>query len=104
MLDQSIQATKSATERIAAAGKRMTLAVTAPLSVLGGLSLRAFASFDQALVQTTAIMHATAEEMAQMRQQALSLATRLEHGPTELARGYFQLAAAGKDAQQAMAL
>lgn len=86
------------------AGRYLSLRVTAPLLGISAASVRAFASFDQAMTESTSIMSTTGDQVRQMRDLALELSTKAPQGPAELAQSYFFLASAGKDAEQSMAL
>ena len=85
-------------------GRTMSLAITAPLTIIGGLSVRAFAQFDNAMIQSTSIMKVTEAQMAEMRDTAISLSGVSAQGPKVMAESYFFLASAGKNAAQSMAL
>lgn len=105
-----MQATRTAAKlrrlggQMEAAGKKMIKWVTLPAAIIGGLSVRAFAKFDQAMTESTSIMKVTEKQTKQMRDTALSLSKEAVQGPAELARSYFYLASAGKNAEQSMAL
>ncbi len=85
-------------------GRTLALRLTAPLAIVGGLGVRAFAKFDNAMIESTSIMKVTAEQAQRMRQAALDLSREAVQGPEQLAESYFFLASAGKDAEQSMAL
>lgn len=91
-----------ASKRLKEFGTFMTMYVTTPLSIVGGMAVREFAKFDEAMTESLAIMTATTEQAARMREQALSLAKEGAKGPDEIARSYFYLASAGLDAEQQM--
>jgi len=88
------------------AGKSLSVALTLPAIAAGGVAVKSFASFDQAMTESTSIMAVTAEQTDRMRKAALNLSAggELQQGPTDLAESYFFLASAGKDAEQSMAL
>lgn len=85
-------------------GTSLSLKLTAPIVAMGAASVRAFAGFDQAMTESTSIMSVTESQIESMRKQALSLSGEATQGPEEMARSYFFLASAGKDAEQSMAL
>ncbi len=93
-------------ETMRRAGRTMSLAVTAPMLIVGGLAVRSFAKFDSAMTQSLAIMTATTDQMEQMRQTAINLSFSGDtlQGPRDLGEAYFFLASAGKDAEQSMSL
>ena len=88
------------------AGMMMSMALTAPLLAIGTMAVRAFSSFDKAMTESIAIMQVTDQQIDQMRKTALELSGsgNLLQTPTELAKSYFYLASAGKNAEQSMAL
>lgn len=92
--------------KMTAAGRTLSLKLTAPLTLLGGLAVRSFAKFDQAMTESTSIMQVTTQQIAAMRETAIELSAdgRVLQGPEELAKSYFFLASAGKNAAQSMAL
>jgi len=90
---------KSAT----ALGRSISLRLTAPLVLMGAASIKAFASFDQAMTESTSIMKVTVAQTEEMREAALSLSKESAQGPAELARSFFFLASAGFDAERSIA-
>ena len=89
---------------IRAVGRDLTKYVTLPLAAAGAASVKAFADFDQAMTQSTAIMNVTADTTERMAETAMKLGTsgNTLQGPTRLAEAYFFLASAGLDAEQQM--
>lgn len=93
-------------QRMRSLGTKMSLGITAPLTGFGALSTREFAQFDQAMTESTSIMDVTEGQIDSMRKSAMELSGsgELLQGPERLAKSYFFLASAGKDAEQSMAL
>ena len=90
-----------------AMGRSLTLRLTAPIVAMGAASVKAFADFDQAMIESTSIMgNLTDATQERMRRLALSLSFsgKVLQAPKDLAESYFFLASAGKDAEQSMAL
>jgi len=89
-------------------GRSMSMYVTAPLALVGGASLKAFANFDNAMIESTSIMRLHGKEgeatKKRMRELALELSGKAPQSATELAKAYYYLASAGKNAEQSMAL
>lgn len=87
-------------------GRSAITRVTLPLTVMAGVSVKAFANFDKAMIESTSIMKLTGDQAERMRQQAigLSMSGQALQGPKDLAKSYFFLASAGKDAEQSMNL
>jgi len=80
--------------------KRIGIALLA----IGAMSVKAFASFDDAMIKSLAIMGDVSEVMqSKMRDLARTLATESITSATELAKSYFFLASAGLSAKQSMA-
>lgn len=90
--------------RVRRAGRRMVIAFTLPLTIIGGLAVRAFAKFDKAMIESTSIMKVTTQQTEKMRDAALELSSKAIQGPSQLAESYFFLASAGKNAEQSIAL
>ena len=87
---------KSAGQSMMRVGKSMTKFITAPILAGASASVAAFASFDEAMTQSTAIIKdwggVTREEMEQV---AISLSSQGVQSATELAESYYFLASAG---------
>jgi TP901 family phage tail tape measure protein len=109
MLRQAVKTTERTTKRIRQSltrlGRSLSLSLTAPLSIIGGVAVKSFADFDKAMTESTAIMKTTESQISRMRETALSLSTSgdVAKGPRDLAEAYFFLASANFDAEQSMA-
>jgi len=97
-------ALKSAGASMTSMGSALTMRVTLPLGIFAGMGVRAFAQFDQAMVESTSIMQTTGDQVERMRNLAIGLSNEGPRSATELAESYFFLASAGKDAEQSMKL
>lgn len=85
-------------------GRSMSMYVTAPLALIGGASVKAFANFDDAMTQSLAIMDDVGPAMRkEMEDTAKVIASQSITGATDLAKSYFFLASAGLDAEQSVA-
>lgn len=103
--DQAVAKMKQVGMAVEDFGRKASLAITAPLMVAQGLSVRAFASFDDAITKSTAIMgDMTAEMRSSMVNQAKAISTESVTSATELAKTYFYLASGGKSAANSIAL
>lgn len=95
---------KSVGKSMAKVGKKMSLFVTAPIVAGATASIAAFASFDDAMTQSTAIItdwgNATRQ---QMEETAIALSTQGPQSATDLAQSYFFLASAGLSVEQQIA-
>lgn len=86
-----------------AMGRSMSMYVTAPIAMLGGAGVKAFASFDQAMTESLAIQKGVSEQMkSQMRDTARTLSTETITSAQELAQSYYYLASAGMNAEQSV--
>ena len=84
-------------------GMKMSLFVTAPLLLLGRSALKSFASFEDAMTQSTAIMGDVSDEMrAKMEDTARGISKRSITSSTDLAKSYYYLASAGLDAAESI--
>jgi len=93
-----------AENRLNSFGRNMTMKVTVPLLALGVASIKTFASFDDAMVRSTAIMGNVTDDMdADMRSLARTLSMEGVQSATQLAESYFFLASAGLDVKQSIA-
>ena len=95
---------KQMSQRMTAIGRQMTMRVTLPLVAFGGAAVKAFASFDDAMTKSLAIMSGITPQLRkEMGNLALEISNRGVTSATDLARSYFYLASAGLDARQSMA-
>ena len=77
--------------------------ISMPLGLAGIAGVKAFASFDDAMVKSLAIMRDVGEgTRAEMEKTAEELSYKWPVAAAEAARGYFYLASAGLNAAQAM--
>ena len=95
------------TEAFARNVDRLSSIVLARLSLelvrVGQTAVKSFADFDKAMTEATSIMdNLDISKMEKMRDTALELSTMSSIGPTELAKGYYELASAGFEAEQAI--
>ena len=85
-------------------GRTMTMRVTAPIVAMGAMAIKSFASFDDAMTQSLAIMKdVTPELRKEMESLALEISKKSITSAKELAKSYFYLASAGLSAEQSIA-
>lgn len=85
-------------------GRQIAVKVVLPLTLISGASIKAFASFDDAMTKSLAIMgKITPKLREEMEDLALSISGQGVSSATDLAKAYFFLASAGLDAKQSMA-
>jgi TP901 family phage tail tape measure protein len=91
-------------EKFTSVGKKMSMAITAPLAAMGAISVKSFADFDLAMTNSTAILDdAVGETQQKMRDLAFELSGKTATSARDLAAAYEFLASAGYNANQAMA-
>jgi len=84
-------------------GRGLTTAVTLPIAAVGGAAVKAFAEFDQAMTQSTAIMGDLSADMEdKMSGAAREVAKTTKFSAVEAAESYYYLASAGMDAAMAI--
>jgi len=104
MMENAQRKIEKSSKRLGAAGRRMSLAITAPLAAIATASVKTFADFDDAMTKSTAIMGDVAPEMrTRMEELARELSRNGVTSATDLASSYFFLASAGKTAEQQLA-
>ena len=95
-------AMKAAGVKMQAIGRSMTMALSAPLAIMGGLALHSFASFEKAMNQVKAVTQGTASEMASLEKVARELGKTTKFTATEAAEGMNFLAMAGFEVNEIM--
>ena len=105
-LDELGPKLKKVGNQVGSLGRRMAVGLTLPVVAMGTASVVAFTNFDKAMTTSTSIMDVTEQQIAAMRDTALSLSSSgaAVQSATELAESYFFLASAGKSAAQSMML
>lgn len=105
-LDNASQRAHKVAGSLRGVGTALTVGVTAPLSALSAYAVKQFASFDQAMTETFAKMGKQTPEVRQQMEdvaKSLAMSGEVTYDPTELAKGYEELASAGLDAERSMA-
>lgn len=94
----------AASEKLTSLGTKLSLALTAPIAAFAYKSVKAFASFDDAMTQSTAIMGDMSDDLrGRMEEMAKTTATQSITSATDLAKAYYYLASAGMNAEQSLA-
>ena len=95
---------RKTSQRLISIGRSMSMYITAPIVAMGGASVKAFASFDDAMTKSLAIMSGITPQLRkEMEDLALEISNKGVVSAKDLARSYFYLASAGLDARQSMA-
>ena len=104
MLDTATKKLQHSAEKMERMGRSMTMRVTLPILGVGAAAVKGFASFNDAMTKSAAIMSDVNESMrAEMEETALTISKNSVTSATELARSYFFLASAGLSAEQSVA-
>jgi len=97
-------AMQQAGRRMQAIGKNLTLKVTLPIAGVGVAAVKSFANFDNAMVQSIAIMGDVSDTLRnEMEAAAKDVARTTTTSASQAAEAYFFLASAGLSAQQSIA-
>lgn len=90
--------------RLQSTGRALTTGITAPLAVMGGAAVKAFADFDQAMTESLSIMSDVTEAQERdMVAAAKTVARETTLSAEQAAESYFFLASAGLDAEESIA-
>lgn len=83
-------------------GRSLTVSITAPLGAVGLIATKQFASFDDALRRSAAIMRGAGKRMDELSAKAREIGKTSTFSATQAAEAFFFLASAGFDAQQSI--
>ena len=87
-------------DRMTAVGKDLTLKVTAPLALMGGMAFKTAADFDDSMRRVKAVSGATGDQFDALKQQALDLGASTAFTASQAAEGMQYLAMAGLDTNE----
>ena len=82
------------------AGMGMSLGLTAPLALVGGLSIKTAAGFEQSMKNVQSVSGATTEEFDALSQKARDMGSSTIFSASEAADAMYYLASAGYDATE----
>lgn len=89
--------------RMTTIGRRLTTTLTTTLGAVGAIGTRTFASFDDEMTKSTAIMSNVSEALRnQMEMTARTVALDSRKSADQLAASYYYLASAGMSAEQSI--
>jgi TP901 family phage tail tape measure protein len=86
---------KSVGSSMTSMGQSMSLAVTAPLVLIGGAAIKAGSDFQQAMANIKALGGSTGAELKQFEQIAMKMGTTTKFSSIEAAQGIAELSKAG---------
>lgn len=89
-------------ERFKAAGRTLSLYLTAGLIAAAGASVKFTTDFESELTRINTLVGVGRDEIAEYRDQILELGPAVGRGPAELAQGLFAVTSAGARGAQAM--
>ncbi len=102
-MSRATRVLQSASANMARLASTMWFRVTLPIAGVGIAAAKSFATFDDAMTQSLAIMGNVSKGMERdMRNLALSLSQQTGRAATESARSYYYLASTGLDAKQSI--
>lgn len=101
-LKQSEKTLKKTAEKFQSIGRDLTIGVTAPLVGVAAVAIKSFASFDSAMVKSTAIMGDVTHRMDELSGAALDVAKNTTFGADEAAEAFFFLASAGLSVDESL--
>ncbi len=95
---------RAVSDKLTSIGRSMTMRVTLPIVGIGAAATKSFASFDDAMTKSLAIMSDVTPAMRkEMELLATTISKRSVTSATNLAKSYFFLASAGLSAEQSIA-
>jgi len=72
-------------DKLSSIGAKMSIGITAPLSILGGLAVKTFADFSQEMAKVKAISGATSHEFESLKKSAMDLGSATRFSASEVA-------------------
>jgi len=94
---------KTAGASMTKAGKTMSMYVTAPLAIMGGMVIKTAADYSQSMAKVNAVTGATAEQFALMNEQAKELGRTTQFTASQVAEAMAFMGMAGMDTNKIMA-
>lgn len=82
------------------AGKKLSMELTAPLTAIGGLAIKAGMDFEAGMSKVQAISGSSAEDMKRLEEVAKEMGAKTKFSATEASEGLMYMAMAGWDAQK----
>lgn len=98
----SSRAVREFGEGMANAGKKLTVGVTLPLGGAGAAAVAAAMSFETAMSRIVGLVGIAADEVSNMGDEVLNMASGVGKSPDELAAGLFVITSAGLRGAEAM--
>ena len=92
---QATMSMKANAKKIESIGKQMTMKLTAPIALMGGMMLKSAADFERGMNSVRALTNATGQAFTDLRDQAMALGASTRFSATEAAAGMAFLAKAG---------
>lgn len=103
-MDNAEKKLRAVSDKLTSIGRKMTMRVTAPIVGMGAMVTKTFASFDDAMTKSLAIMGDISPTLRkEMERVAIDISKKSVTSATNLAKSYFYLASAGLSAQQSVA-
>jgi len=94
---------KATGQKMRGVGQQMSLGMTLPLALIGGMAVKTFSDFDGAMKALQANTKASTGEMEALRAKAMQVGADTSFSATDAANSMYTLTAAGFDTNEAMA-
>ena len=91
---------KTVGDSLSSVGKDLTLKVSAPLTLMGGLAFKTAVDFDDSMRKVAAVTGATGDQFDRLRQQAIDLGATTAWSASESAAAMQYLGMAGLDTNE----
>lgn len=93
---------KATGEKISGAGSKLTASLTAPIALVAGAGVKAFADFETSMSNVSTLIDTNVESMDEMSDSILSIAMRVPVATTDLSAALYDVRSAGISAAEAM--
>lgn len=90
-------------DKMANAGKAMTMGITLPLATAGAATVKFGAGFDKQMSEVQAVSNATGKQMDQMRDAAIGWGEKTVYTATEAGKALYYMGLAGWEPQKSIA-
>lgn len=91
---------KSTGEQFTSIGKTMSVGITAPLTALGGMSVKAFGEFEEGVAKVGTMLGGTTKSIQDVKNETKALSQEFATSQSEIADSMYQAISAGVEATQ----
>ncbi len=93
---------KATGEKISNAGSKLTASLTAPIALVGGAAVKAFADFEQSMSNVSTLIDESVEDMDAMGAAVLDISKRVPVAAMDLSSSLYDIRSAGISAADSM--